>query len=133
MQGMQASIDPGRELRCASFEQSSIRQPFVEQILRGIKKYECRSRPSNIRERIYLYASARPLGSVRQWRKVGKLPGQLPTGRIVGSVEVVDCVRRKAICAEFAYVLTNPRRLRRSLIPVNQPQPVFRRPQFMRE
>ena len=30
----------------------SIRQPYVEQILRGLKKREYRSRPTNIRERL---------------------------------------------------------------------------------
>ena len=35
----------------------SIRQPFVEMILRGTKKIEYRSRKTNIRECVYLYAS----------------------------------------------------------------------------
>ena len=35
----------------------SIRQPFVEMILRGNKTIEYRSRKTNIRERVYLYAS----------------------------------------------------------------------------
>lgn len=35
----------------------SIRQPYVEDILRGKKKYEYRSRPTQIRGRVYLYAS----------------------------------------------------------------------------
>jgi predicted transcriptional regulator len=37
----------------------SIRQPWVELILRGVKKKEYRSQPTNIRERVYLYASAK--------------------------------------------------------------------------
>jgi len=35
----------------------SIRQPFVEAILDGKKKIEYRSRKTNIRERVYIYAS----------------------------------------------------------------------------
>ncbi|MBI4768802.1 MAG: ASCH domain-containing protein [Deltaproteobacteria bacterium] len=35
----------------------SIRQPWVELILLGKKKAEYRSRPTKIRERVYIYAS----------------------------------------------------------------------------
>ena len=35
----------------------SIRQPYAEQILRGTKTIEYRSVKTNIRERIYIYAS----------------------------------------------------------------------------
>ena len=34
----------------------SIRQPYVELILRGKKRQEYRSRPTHIRGRVYLYA-----------------------------------------------------------------------------
>lgn len=44
----------------------SIRQPFVELILRGLKKREYRSKPTNIRERVYLYASLKPA----RWRRL---------------------------------------------------------------
>jgi hypothetical protein len=38
----------------------SIRQPYAEQSLRGNKKIEYRGRPTNIRERMYIYASLTP-------------------------------------------------------------------------
>ena len=38
----------------------SIRQPYVELILRRRKTREYRSRRTNIRERVYLYAALRP-------------------------------------------------------------------------
>lgn len=38
----------------------SVRQPYVEMILRGIKKSEYRSQLTHIRERVYLYASLKP-------------------------------------------------------------------------
>lgn len=38
----------------------SIRQPYVEMILRGVKKVEYRSQVTHIRERVYLYASLKP-------------------------------------------------------------------------
>ena len=107
----------------------SIRQPFVELILRGIKHKEYRSVPTNIRERIYLYASLTPADSPVDWRKVGKKPGTLPCGVIVGSVEIIDC-RWEPGRERYAYVLTNPRRLKAPLHPKNQPQPLFWRPKF---
>lgn len=107
----------------------SIRQPFVELILRGEKKYEYRSRLTNIRERVYLYASLTPSDWAAGWRKVGKEKGELPAGVIVGTVQIVGC-RYRVANKEYAYVLRNPTRLRSPLNPKNQPQPMFWRPQF---
>jgi hypothetical protein len=109
----------------------SIRQPYVEQILRGIKKIEYRSRPTTIRERVFLYASLTPGASPKDWTKVKKAPGELPTGLIVGTVEIVGC-RFNAQDGCYHYVLRNPKRLRKPLTPLNQPQPVFWRPRFTR-
>jgi hypothetical protein len=107
----------------------SIRQPLVEQILRGEKRFEYRSRRTRIRERVYLYASARPFDDPALWRKLKAVPGQLPAGVIVGSVEIVGCEwSYEDDC--YAYELANPRRLPQQRIPTNQPQPVFWRPQF---
>lgn len=107
----------------------SIRQPFVEQILAGSKKFEYRSKLTRIRERVYLYASARPVEDPILWRQVGHAPGGLPTGVIVGSVEITDCQwDDKNQC--YAYCLRDPQRLSPHLVPTNQPQPVFWRPQF---
>ena len=105
----------------------SIKQPFVEQILRGIKVSEFRSRSTKIRERVYLYASLKPRMERQFWTRVGARIGTLPTGRIVGSVEIAGC-RRTA--GGFAYLLRNPRRIRKHLYPTNQPQPGFWRPEF---
>jgi hypothetical protein len=107
----------------------SIRQPWVELILRGIKKEEYRSRPTTIRERVYLYASARPADAPEAWLKLKAHPGDFPQGRIIGTVEIVDCYWNAGKGA-FAYLLRNPKRLRSHLQARNQPQPVFWRPQF---
>lgn len=61
----------------------SIRQPYVELILRRKKRIEYRSQPTNIRERVYLYASLTP-GDAEDWASLKKSPGELPTGLIVG-------------------------------------------------
>ena len=106
----------------------SIKQPFVEQILRSTKRYEYRSVPTNIRERVYLYASLKPRLENRLWRGMNISADELPKGKIVGSVEIVDC--RKRGPKDFVYKLANPKRLRVHLLPKNHPSPVFWRPQF---
>lgn len=107
----------------------SIRQPWAELILRGVKTKEFRSRPTRIRERVYLYASLRPAKAPAAWRRVGKRRGELPAGLIVGSVEIVDC-RWDNTERGYAYVLRRPGRLRRYRHPENQPMPAFWRPKF---
>lgn len=107
----------------------SIRQPLVEQILLGEKKFEYRSQATKIRERVYLYASAKPFEDPDLWRKMRVRPGDLPTGVIVGSVEIIDC-NWDDENGWYAYSLARPQRLRDHLTPVNQPQPVFWRPRF---
>ncbi|MGH9621910.1 MAG: hypothetical protein ACRD45_19660 [Bryobacteraceae bacterium] len=64
----------------------SIRQPLVEQILTGTKKREFRSRPTRIRERVYLYATKKLAEGAREMPALATLP----KGRIVGSVEIAD-------------------------------------------
>ena len=105
----------------------SIRQPFVEQILRGEKRAEYRSIPTNIRERIYLYASAKPHPNPSLWRSIDRAPGCLPAGAVVGTVEIVGC---RWNGRDYAYQLARPRRLRKPLKPRNRPQPVFWKPCF---
>jgi len=65
----------------------SIKQPFVELILQGKKKFEYRTVPTNIRERVYLYASSKERSEDLLWKKVKRERGSLPRGMIVGSVE----------------------------------------------
>lgn len=62
----------------------SIRQPFVEMILEGFKAVEYRSRRTNIRERVWLYAGKTPERDVAE--EEGYDIDTLPRGVIVGSV-----------------------------------------------
>ncbi len=107
----------------------SIRQPYVELILQGKKTIEYRSRATNIREQVYLYASLQPADDDQAWDRAKADPGDLPTGVIVGTVEIADC-RFNEDDDSYEYALRSPKRLRRKLRPINQPQPVFWRPQF---
>ena len=108
----------------------SIRQPYVEQILLGIKPFEYRNTPTHIRERVYLYAAKTPVDDAAEWRKVGRKPGELPTGVIVGSVEISECEPRRGRSGEFQYRLENPKRLRKPLVPNSQPTPRFFKPKL---
>ena len=107
----------------------SIRQPYVELILRGEKTEEYRSQATNIRERVYLYASLREEEEDGEWEEADMERGSLPVGLIVGSVEIVDCYFNEEM-DRFAYVLAEPRRLTRLLKPTNRPQPKFWLPVF---
>ena len=106
----------------------SIRQPYAELILTGRKREEYRSLSTRIRERVWIYASARPADDPAAWRRAGQQPGDLPTAVIVGSIEIADC--RKRAPGDFAYKLIGPKRLPRPKRPRNHPQPVFWRPRF---
>ncbi|HWA34712.1 MAG TPA: ASCH domain-containing protein [Cyclobacteriaceae bacterium] len=106
----------------------SIRQPFVEQILQGKKKFEYRTIPTKIRERVYIYASMKIREEDSLWKKAGKKKGDLPTGCIVGSVEIIDC--EPHVTEGYQYKLKNPKRLRTLLKAKNQPAPVFWKPKF---
>jgi hypothetical protein len=103
----------------------AIQQPWVELILRGIKPLEIRSQPTQLRGTIYVYASKRPSRlpaaetAIRRW----KLDiDALPLGRIVGTVDIIDCrparpadhqgacVPAELLSGQFAYVLDRPMR-----------------------
>jgi ASCH domain len=103
----------------------SIRQPYVEQILRGTKRAEYRSRPTKVRGRVYLYAALKPADV--EGRGIPDV-ASLPRGLIVGSVEIVDCVLNGG--TGFAWKLRKPRRYRNALRAKGQPQPAFWHPRF---
>jgi hypothetical protein len=100
----------------------SLRQPYAEQILRGIKKIEYRSMPTNKRERIYIYASKTP-APIGHWRRLGLKPGDLQTGVLVGTIEVVDCIRKGH--KDYHWRLAIPVRLKRPIAPKNHPNPAW--------
>jgi predicted transcriptional regulator len=124
----------------------SIRQPYAELILRGIKTVEYRTRPTTIvGERFYIYASKKSAESAGIWSKdlaaprglpdwmlelaeqVGMIEpvAVLPTGVIVGSAvidhvsQVEQTYRWHLIDVQRASVLRKPER---------HPQPSWFRP-----
>ena len=97
----------------------SIRQPYVEQILRGEKVIEYRTIPTNIRERVYIYASKTDgFGDTTN----------LPKGMIVGSVEITGCDKCTEDTGYYHWLLANPKRLKKPMKPKGKPQPVWFNP-----
>ena len=68
----------------------SIRQLWAEEILRGDKKFEYRKTPCRILdERIYIYAASKvEKKERRRFNDLGLNPGDLPTGVLVGTIEL---------------------------------------------
>ncbi len=117
-----ARVEPLAEVHVNKMRALSIRQPYVEQILRGRKRIEYRSRPTRIRGRFYLYASKSP-GPPAEFSSLGRKPGELPTGMILGTVELVDCTKRRK--DRYEWHLRAPRRLARTRRPIKHAQPVW--------
>jgi hypothetical protein len=108
----------------SSMRALSIRRPYAEQILRGTKRFEYRSRPTAIRGRVYIYASLKP-GKPEAFKRLHIQPGDLPTGVLVGTVEITEC------CGEpghYQWHLARPQRLQRHLRPTKHPQPAWFNP-----
>jgi ASCH domain len=102
----------------------SIRQPYVEQILRGTKRIEYRSMPTRITDQVLIYASATP-GPAEEFEKMRIQPGDLPTGAIVGAVDIVGC---DGWPGYYQWHLAHPLRLRTPVAPKNHPQPAWFKP-----
>ncbi|MCI0365023.1 MAG: ASCH domain-containing protein [Phycisphaerales bacterium] len=111
----------------------SIRQPYAELILRGVKTIEYRSRPTRlISQRFYIYAS-------KKWAGVNGTNGDdadaltlpsprgrgLPTGVIVGTAVISECRRNHT---GYEWHLSNVKRLPKPRKPKRMPQPVWFRP-----
>jgi hypothetical protein len=89
----------------------SIRQPWAYAILHLGKNVENRPWRTRVRGPILIQASLKIERD--EARKLKINPAGLPTGEIVGSVEIVDCVRdsksRWAIPGQWHWLLRNPR------------------------
>jgi hypothetical protein len=99
----------------------SVRQPYIELILCGRKTIEYRSRRTNVRERVYLYASTFP-GPDEAFAAADLIWEELPRGAILGSVEITGCERGNEY---YEWQLARPERLSMPLKPTRRPQPLF--------
>jgi len=99
----------------------SVRQPFAELIMRRKKRFEYRSRATNVRGRVYVYASLNPRPWM-DWRTL-KADWTVPIGVVIGTVEIVGC--RPSRRWGFAWELRSPRRLKRPMVSKAHPQPVW--------
>lgn len=104
----------------------SVRQPYAELIMMGIKIEEYRSIPTNIRGRVYIYASNTLEKDEDGISQTNKTAEELPRGFLIGTVEIKDCRGSKS--QGFAWHLENPIRLPELLRPKNKPQPVWFNP-----
>ena len=105
----------------------SIRQPWAEEIMRGSKTIEYRSRPTKIRGKVYVYAGLgryTKADDVEIVNEVGYAIDDLARGLIVGTVEIEDCVENKKQ-GHFEWILRNPKRLKKLLKPTQQPTPAW--------
>lgn len=124
----------------------SIRQPWAELILRGIKTIEYRSRPTRIvGERFYIYAAGKKwkgTNSGKVWSRDLSMPGHalsewmlelakvlilddLPTGVIVGSAMIEKVTPGDNV---YEWHLTGVERIERPRKPKSHPQPVWFKP-----
>ena len=117
----------GRDDADVKMRALSIRQPWVEEIMRGSKVIEYRSVNTNIRGTIYIYAG---LGRYPKDEEaslvedIGYDIDDLPRGFIVGTVDIVDCVQNQAE-GDFEWSLANPKRLKIFLKPTSRPNPIW--------
>lgn len=116
----------------------SVRQPWAEQILLGVKTAEIRSRRTwKIGVPFYLYAARQP-GPVAEFARIGCAVGELPTGVLVGVATISRCERLVeggegldipgAEVGKWAWVLEGVTRLREPVETRGMPQAVWWRP-----
>ena len=107
----------------------SIRQPYAELILSGKRHVEYRGYKTNIRERVYLYASlTEDRNDIYDLIDEDKIP--LPKGYIIGTVEILECKPLPYSTHCYEWCLGNARRFDKYLKPVNHPLPGIWRPEF---
>jgi len=117
----------------------SIRQPWAELILRGKKKIEVRSFPTNVRGPMYLYASLTRGADDRKCQaSTGHTWEELDRGKLVGIIEITDCRELRESdgraagfridfdpAGSFAWLVKPIKRLAKPIAPKAHAQPSF--------
>lgn len=92
----------------------SIRQPWAELVLRGLKDVENRSWRTHHRGPLLIHASQ---GADEPWYGDFGIPEDAPRGALVGVVDVIDCMRQRTSPwhsrGSWGFYLAKPRRLPR--------------------
>lgn len=70
----------------------TIRQPFATLIIEGNKKFEFRSWKTNYRGDLLIHAG-KSIDKEAFARLKKYLPDELPIGKIIGRVELIDCIK----------------------------------------
>lgn len=107
----------------------SIRQPYVEEILRGTKTSEIRTWETRIiGEKFYIYAAQQPGEGAdvpKRFARLGAKPGELPVGLLVGTARITHVTESNGM---FHWHLDRVQRLKRPKRPKNRPQPAWFNP-----
>lgn len=110
----------------------SIRQPYVEEILRGIRTVEYRTRPARIiGQEFYIYAAKNlpPGGEPQRFSRLGCRLGELPTGVLVGTARISRCERAESDGGKkYEWHLADVKRLPEVIKPSRRPQPTWFNP-----
>jgi hypothetical protein len=94
----------------------SVKQPFADHIVYGLKKREFRSFATRVRGVVWVYATKAPMPERHKIQ---------PLGLIVGEVEIADV---KLTEDGFAWIFKNPRAFEPPKIFEGRPAPCFWRP-----
>lgn len=70
----------------------TIRQPWASLIMAGLKEYEFRSWKTNYRGEVLIHAG-KTIDREAEKRLKKYLPDKLPTGKILGKVNLMDCIK----------------------------------------
>lgn len=117
-----------------------IRQPWAELILRGLKTIEIRSSQTHIRGPIYVYASKKLAKTHHAEKAAGEANlnvEELPTGVLIGTVEIVDSfpvtqkhaaasgVPAEILKGKYGWELAKPQRMQKLIVPDYLPYGVW--------
>lgn len=80
----------------------TIRQPWATLIMLGVKRYEFRSWKTNFRGEVLIHAG-KGIDKEAVERLKKYLPDELPLGKILGKVNIADCI---PMSEEFASMLS---------------------------
>jgi len=114
-----------------SIKALSIRQPWAELIVRGLRN-EHRSSLTRIRERVYIYACKALGATPDEMVEINDEFGTdldlrtLARGVVIGTVEIVDC--KELGYADYEWVMNAPQRIQPYQKPTGFPQPKFFNP-----